>query len=94
MTDPASLTGTLPLPEPAASVTGPRVRIGQIVWGLIVMAIGVGALAVLGSPERRDTVLNWLLHLTPGQGWLVAVLVAGAILLLLGALALVRRLRR
>jgi hypothetical protein len=79
---------------PATSVGGPRVRIGAIVWGLIVIVIGAGSLAVLGSAERRDAVVDWLVHLTPAQGWLIVVLVAGAILLLSGAAALVRRLRR
>jgi len=85
---------TILIEPPAASVRGPQLRIGAIVWGLIVIAIGAGALAVLGSSERRDAALSWLVHLTPGQGWLVVVLVTGAILVIVGALAFVRRLRR
>jgi len=85
---------TILIEQPTASVRGPQVRIGAIVWGLIVIAVGAGTLAVLGSAERRDAVLSWLVHLTPGQVWLVVVLVTGAILLVVGALAFVRRLRR
>jgi len=85
---------TILIEPPTASVRGPQVRIGAIVWGLIVIAVGAGTLAVLGSAERRDAMIGWLVHLTPGQGWLVVVLVTGAVLLIVGALAFVRRLRR
>jgi len=94
VTDFSGTDETILIEPPAASVRGPQVRIGAIVWGLIVIAVGAATLAVLGSAERRDAVIGWLVHLTPGQGWLVVVLVAGSILLIVGALAFVRRLRR
>ncbi|CAN5212761.1 hypothetical protein BH09ACT1_BH09ACT1_14140 [soil metagenome] len=70
---------------------GPRIRWAGIIWGLIVSAIAVVVLAVTGSDFGRAEFLDWAASLTAGTVWLLVVLVAGALLLVLGLLALLRR---
>jgi uncharacterized integral membrane protein len=70
---------------------GPRIRWAGIVWGLIVSAIAVVVLTVTGSASGRTAFLDWATTLTAGTVWLLVVLVAGALLLVLGLLALLRR---
>lgn len=78
----------------ATAPTRARTRWGAIVWGLIVVAVGVTTLVVVGSPVRRLAVSDWMDGLTPGAFWILSVLVVGAIILVLALLALVRRAQR
>jgi hypothetical protein len=97
---------TAPAPAPAtATVTegnssgdasldagvGPRIRWAGIIWGLIVSAIAVAVLAITGSAFGRTAFLDWAASLTAATVWLLVVLVAGALLLIFGLLALLRR---
>jgi hypothetical protein len=72
----------------------PRIRFGTIAWGLIVCAIAATTLAVIGDPERRDAFGSWLLQLDGRAAVNIAVLAFGALLLLLGLLAVIRRAQR
>jgi hypothetical protein len=72
----------------------PHVRAGSIAWGLIVIATAAAVLWVVAEPARRSAVTDWAATLTPGGAALVAVLVCGAILLLSGVLAAIRRAQR
>ena len=69
----------------------PHVRAGSIAWGLIVIAAASLALWVSAVPARRTAVADWVLALTPGDAALVAVLACGAIVLIAGVLAAIRR---
>ncbi|MGV8877277.1 MAG: hypothetical protein ACOH1K_07180 [Rhodoglobus sp.] len=74
----------------AASMTRPRIRFGTIVWGLLVSGTGAVLLAALSTPGRRDELASWVLTLTPNDSALIATIVGGAILLILGLLAIIR----
>ena len=72
----------------------PHVRAGSIAWGLIVIASASLVLWVSALPSRRAAVADWVLSLTPGDAALVAVLACGAIVLIAGVLAAIRRAQR
>lgn len=83
--------------EPASTSAAsprPRIRWGAIVWGLIVSSVAIITLAVIRTGAGRESFALWLTGLTPGGIWLIAVLVLGSILLLLGLLSALRRLQR
>ncbi len=69
----------------------PRTRWAAIVWGLIIAGIAATTLAIVGSPERRLALSDWLATLTPGAFWILLVLVVGVFILVLAVLALIRR---
>lgn len=84
--------GNEEIPQLAASAEqGPRIRWAGIIWGLIVSAIAVLVLSVTGSAFGRTAFLDWAAGLTAATVWLLVVLVAGALLLVFGLLALLRR---
>lgn len=69
----------------------PRVRFGTISWGLIV---GLGAsalLLLLLTPGARSELVQWVLSVQPAVVILLVVAAFGAVLLLLGVLALIRQ---
>ena len=72
----------------------PRIRTGAIVWGLIVTAVGAGALALLINPALRQAVIDAILSLTAfGVG--IALLAAlGALILVIAIVTLIRRAQR
>ena len=95
-------TGTQPTtplpatePEPRqvdySSLPRPRIRFGAIVWGVIVCAIAATVFWISTDEARRNAFGDWLTGLTPGTAGLIGMLVVGALLLLWGALAAVRR---
>ena len=68
----------------------PRIRVGAVVWGLIVTAVGAGALYLLTSPERRQAAIDWVTSLTP-FGFVVAGLaLLGALIFVIGIVVLIR----
>ena len=69
----------------------PRIRFGTISWGLIVGLGGTALLMLLLTPGARDELVLWVLRLDLTAAIQLAVVACGAILLLLGVLALVRR---
>jgi len=84
-------------PEPSITTAReprPRIRFGTIAWGLIVCAIAATTLAIISDPERRDGFGGWLLQLDGRSAVNIAVLAFGALLLLLGLLAVIRRAQR
>ncbi|MDQ1598271.1 MAG: hypothetical protein QOI70_1695 [Microbacteriaceae bacterium] len=72
-------------------VPRPRVRWGAIAWGVIASAIVVATLSLAGSPTRRDSFAGWLFALSPGAIIVLVAIAIGAILLLLGILAALRK---
>lgn len=73
------------------AIRRPRIRFGTISWGLIVGLGGAALLRLLVTPGARSELVQWALDLQPGIAILLAVVAAGAILLLLGVLALIRQ---
>jgi hypothetical protein len=73
------------------AISRPRIRFGTISWGLIVGLGGTALLLLLLTPGARDELVQWVLRLDPAAAVQLAVVASGAILLLLGVLALVRR---
>ena len=72
----------------------PRVRSGAIAWGLLVIGIAISVLVTVSSPASRRNFAEWLGDATPGGIAIIAVLALGAVILLLAALALIRRAQR
>jgi len=72
----------------------PRIRVGAVLWGLVLLAAGSAVLWVAGTPRRRADALDTLLGLD-GFGWTVVIVVAlGATTTLLALAAVIRRLQR
>lgn len=69
----------------------PRIRFGTISWGLIVGVGGAALLWLLVTPGARSELVQWVLDLQPGIAILLVVVAVGAIILLLGVLALIRQ---
>ena len=83
---------SVPTVEPAARK--PRVRAGAIAWGLIVIGTAVSVLVTVSSPASRRDFAGWLGDVTPGSVAIIGVLALGVLILLLAALALIRRAQR
>ncbi len=90
------LFGTPTVPQPAATadpalLPRPRIRAGAIVWGVLLCAIAGLTLWAQSDPTREARFTDWVLRLPQGAAGLLALLVLGALLLLWGALAAIRR---
>ncbi|WP_433584777.1 hypothetical protein [Microbacterium hydrocarbonoxydans] len=83
-------------PEPTASVspTPPRTRWAAIIWGAVFAAIAVSMIGLLADGRRRDDVAEWILSLTPASITAMALLALGGIVLVCGAIGLIRRVQR
>lgn len=69
----------------------PRIRIGAVLWGLVLVAVGTTALWIATSRARRADALDTVLGLD-GFGWTVVIVVAlGATITLLALAAVIRR---
>ena len=95
----ASATAAEPVtPASAASdaerLPRPRIRIGAVLWGLVLLAAGGTVLWLASSPTRRADALDAVLGLD-GFGWaFVIVVTLGATITLLALAAVIRRLQR
>jgi hypothetical protein len=76
--------------EPAP-LPRPRIRVGAIVWGVLLSAIAGLTLWVRTDPVREQAFSDWFANLPDGAAGLLLLLVIGAVLLLWGALAAIRR---
>ena len=72
----------------------PNIRWGGVVWGIILLAVSGFVLFTISSPANQYAFSYWLTHLTPGSGWTLVVVAAGAIILILALLAAVRSAQR
>jgi hypothetical protein len=82
----SDMTTPTPIESPA-----PRIRFAAIVWGLIYAVIAVTVITLLIDPERRDSVAAFLWSLDGPTLLLLALVSAGFLMLVLGALTAVRR---
>ncbi|GAA3940181.1 hypothetical protein [Microbacterium soli] len=83
-------------PEGPAPVSAaqPRTRWAAIVWGVCFAVLAGYAIWMLGSGDRRDDVSDWFASLTPGTVTALALLTVGALVLVSGAVGLIRRAQR
>ncbi|QEA27305.1 hypothetical protein FGL91_01275 [Microbacterium sp. CBA3102] len=72
----------------------PRTRWAAIIWGLLFAAIAAVALWMLADADRRDTVADGLLALTPTTIVTILLLTVGVLILVGGAAGLIRRAQR
>jgi hypothetical protein len=72
----------------------PRIRVGAVVWGLIVTGVGAGALYLYSSPERRQAAIDWVLSLTPFGFLIVGFAALGALIFVIGIVVLIRDAQR
>ena len=87
-------TETVTVERIDTSLPRPRIRVGAVVWGLIVTAVGAGALYLLTSPERRQAALDWVLSLTPFGFLIVGLAALGAFIFVIGIVVLIRDAQR
>jgi TRAP-type C4-dicarboxylate transport system permease small subunit len=89
------VTDTLSIPETPTPVTiapaaRPRIRVGAVLWGLLLLTAGGAALWIATSPERRADARAAVLGLD-GFGWTItAVLVVGGAITLIALAAVIR----
>lgn len=76
------------------SPTAPRTRWASIIWGLVFAAVAVAGIWTLSVESRRDDLTTWIGTLTPGTLGGIALLAVGALVLVLGAIGLIRRAQR
>jgi hypothetical protein len=88
-----SLGVEIPDAAPAATPRPPRprLRLGAIVWGLIVTATAAVALSLASARESRAGVAEWLGGLTVGAIGLILLLAAGSVVLLISLVTVTRR---
>lgn len=87
------MTDTTELIAPAEILPRPRIRVGAVIWGLLLAGVAALALWIATSPGRRADALETILGLD-GFGWTVVVTVAvGGIVTLLALAAVIRRLQ-
>jgi len=76
---------------PAAT---PRARVGAIAWGLVVCVIAATVLAIMTDSARRVAVANWIGGISPGNIWMVVLIIAGALTLLIGVTSFIGQAQR
>src|SRR4051794_30189083 len=77
--------------EPTASAPLPRTRWAAIVWGACFAAIAWFGIWMLSSVGRRGDVTDWFASLNPGTITALALLSVGVLVLITGAVGLMRR---
>ena len=77
-----------------APISRPRVRVGAIVWGALVVAFAVAVVAITASPEATDAFSRWQASLTPGAWAVIGVVALGVVVLLIAGTAAIRGAQR
>jgi hypothetical protein len=91
--EPAVPTLTMSVAAPD-ELPRPRIRIGAVLWGLVLLAAGGTVLWLASSPTRRAEAFDAVLGLD-GFGWaFVIVVTLGATITLLALAAVIRRLQQ
>ncbi|MDQ0728390.1 hypothetical protein [Microbacterium sp. W4I20] len=75
----------------AETVRSPRTRWGAIIWGALFAAVAAAAFWLIADDERRAGIADWILALTPTTITTLMILTIGVLLLVTGAVALLRR---
>ncbi len=77
--------------EPPASAPLPRTRWAAIVWGACFAALAWFGIWMLSGDDRRSEVSDWFASLTPGTTTAIVLLSVGVLVLITGAVGLIRR---
>ena len=81
-------------PDPTPDAARPRVRIGAVVWGLVVSVFAALMISVVLDPVRSAEIATWLGQVSGATIGLIALISLGALLLLLGLVSLLRHAQR
>ena len=77
-------------PVPVTAGGRPRIRVGAVLWGVVLLAAGGTALWIATSPERRADARAAVLGLD-GFGWTITgILVVGGAMTLIALAAVIR----
>lgn len=90
-TESATVTETIEPETEAVALPHARIRVGAVVWGLVVVAVAAATLWILTSAERRDAAVDAVGLVSPVGIGVVSLLTVGAAALLIAGTALVRR---
>ncbi|GAB3804318.1 hypothetical protein GCM10028798_24450 [Humibacter antri] len=91
-TSPRTPSGSAPWsPTPPAR---PRVRVGAIVWGVLVAAFAAAVIAVSASPDARSAFDAWQASLTPAAWAVIGVVALGVAVLLIAVTSAIRSAQR
>lgn len=73
------------------AITPPCTRWAAIIWGALFAGVAAGGLWLLADDDRRGGVADWTMSLTPPTVTALMILGVGLLLLVAGAIGLVRR---
>jgi hypothetical protein len=75
-------------------VQRPRVRVGAIVWGVLVAAFAALVLTISTSPVARTAFDGWRASLSPTAWLLIGVIAIGVVVLLIAGVSAIRGAQR
>ncbi|WEK60819.1 MAG: hypothetical protein P0Y60_16195 [Candidatus Microbacterium colombiense] len=78
----------------SADPTPPRTRGAAIIWGLLFAAIAAYGLWTVSDDTRRDGIADWVTTLTPTTVVSLLLLAVGVLILVGGAVGLIRHAQR
>ncbi|PPF19364.1 hypothetical protein, partial [Rathayibacter rathayi] len=78
---------TTPTPSPAR----PRIRVGAVVYGLVLAAASIGLLVISADPVLRAQVVERGITLEPGAALALVIAALGTVALLFGLTRVLRR---
>ena len=81
-------------PLTTTDLPAPRTRWSAIIWGLVLVAIAGAGITVLGDPTRRAGLTDWFAGLTPASFTAVGLLTIGGLIVVTGAVGLIRSLQK
>lgn len=89
-----SAAGPAALSAVPAEPTSPRTRGAAIVWGLLFAAIAAFGIWTLTNDDRRAGTADWITTLTPNTVYSLVLLAIGVLILVGGAVGLIRHTQR
>ena len=89
-----SAAGPAALSAVPAEPTSPRTRGAAIVWGLLFAAIAAFGIWTLTNDDRRAGTADWITTLTPNTVYSLVLLAIGVLILVGGAVGLIRHAQR
>jgi hypothetical protein len=90
----SSAAGPVSAAAAPAEPTPPRTRGAAIVWGLLFAAIAAFGIWTLTDDDRREGTAGWITSLTPNTVFSLVLLTIGVLVLVGGAVGLIRHAQR